>query len=223
MSSSKAACLSDPRAPQESLIAGISDEIFAVVWPSIVYFVASVCFQFISDSDFFPEYRIHSRREEQLRNRISRWTCIKGVVRYHIIQLSIGIFLVMFSGTETGSDSSCERSSWTNYLSSVFRTTLSRTLSTIDPPRFGLNQRLYNNKPNFGTLYASPSSWIAILPGKSIYLAGMAVIYIAKTLSKFLIAYFVMDTWVYFAHRIFHTNKTLYRETPQQTLFYLGR
>lgn len=121
------------------------DELLSIFVPIIVYWVYSGMYMMLESLE---KYKFYSKKEEDEKNLVSRWTVIKGVL-FHQTMLSV-INLLAFK-VQGGSDVGEPKSE-----------------TTIDIIR------------------------------------------------QVVVAFAVLDTWSYFTHRYFHTNKWLYRHVHSQ-------
>ncbi|KAL8969322.1 MAG: hypothetical protein Q9183_002051, partial [Haloplaca sp. 2 TL-2023] len=79
--------------PQEPLLPWVSDAILAVILPTIVYAVAGAFFQLLDSYELFSNHRIHPSEDELKRNHVTKRECLMVVLRYHAMQIAIGLAL----------------------------------------------------------------------------------------------------------------------------------
>ncbi|XWS34090.1 hypothetical protein CRYUN_Cryun21dG0009900 [Craigia yunnanensis] len=70
---------------------GLSDEILAALMPVVVYWVYAGMYMALGSS--CDNYRLHSKKEEDEMNLVSRGAVIKGVLFQHIIQVITALLL----------------------------------------------------------------------------------------------------------------------------------
>ncbi|KAF5178541.1 Sphinganine c4-monooxygenase [Thalictrum thalictroides] len=77
----------------------ISDEFLGTIMPIVVYWGYS-CFYLLLGS--FDDYRLHSRKEEDVKNLVSKKTVVKGVLLQQIVQAAVSILLFTVTGNAEG-------------------------------------------------------------------------------------------------------------------------
>ena len=205
--------------PQAPLMPGLSDNILAIVLPTIVYAIAGGFFHLLDSYSLFSKYRIHPSEDELKRNHVTKWQCLQTVVRYHVIQISIGLLLNIGSEPTMTGDESCQMQRIAGVMSNA-RNLIPMALAVlgIDAKRLafatkdtsaGLAQVLAGDYLTSGDLARN-----AHFTRLELSMAKI-VVYIGKPLFQYLVALTVVDTWIYFTHRLCHVNKTLYRTSSQ--------
>ncbi|KAL8838448.1 MAG: hypothetical protein Q9170_002123 [Blastenia crenularia] len=198
--------------PQKDLLPWISDNILAIILPTVVYTIAGGFFHVLDRYELFSNYRIHPSEDELKRNHITRWECFKGVVRYHIIQITIGLLLQWNAGLQMVSDEACqihETARKLNHARKIIPTSLN--LIGIDAKKLsravaGTSSKLaYTIAGDYTTIDRSNSIDDGLLT-----LSKLCVTVLTPIL-QFLLALVVVDTYFYFTHRLCHVNRTLYR------------
>ena len=205
-------------APQPPLIPGISDSTLATIGPTIVYAVSSGFFYWLGERDLLSQYRIHPSQEEQQRNHVSRYECLRGVVRYHIMSISIGLLLSYGGEPDMIGNERCDVYKWATRIRSARKIIpLMLGLLSIDAKRLAIATHLKSPRlahlvagspMSSSELYSSSPSGLTF--GET-FLAECIVSY-AIPAFQFIVGLAVVDTWIYFTHRLCHINKTLYRE-----------
>ena len=202
--------------PQTPLIPGISDNVLAIVLPTIVYIVAGGFFHLLDTYQLFSHYRIHPSGDELKRNHVTKWQCLQAVVRYHAMQISIGLLMNYSNEPTMVEDKSCKIHRTASMISYA-RELIPMALATmgIDAKRLGvaikgasagLAQVLAGGYlPGENGLQSSSFSSVELSLAEFIVFFGLP-------LFKYLVALTVVDTWIYFTHRLCHVNKTLYRK-----------
>ena len=202
--------------PQAPLIHGISDNVLAIILPTIVYAVAGGFFHLLDVYKLFSRYRIHPSEDELKRNRVTRWQVLQVVVRYHVMQISIGLILNMGNGPPMVGDESCK----VNRVASVISHTrglIPMALAAIGVDAKGLANAIKGTSGGLAQVVAGD-----YLTGNSemrnsgftdleLILAKF-VVSVGVPAFQYLLALAVVDTWIYFTHRLCHANKTLYRK-----------
>ncbi|KAI4088634.1 MAG: hypothetical protein LQ339_008682 [Xanthoria mediterranea] len=197
--------------PQEPLLPGVSDNVLAIILPTIVYAVAGAFFHILDTYGIFSNHRIHPSEEELKRNHVTKWECLKSVVRYHIMQISIGLVLNHGSSPAMIGDEACRTHTTALAFRSlrnivpIFLTTLG-----IDPKRLSLSTA--STSPTFAQFLAGSTSTIPTDTPTSLELAlaRFTLDYLYPA-SQYALALVIVDTWIYFTHRLCHVNRTLYR------------
>ncbi|KAL9632287.1 MAG: hypothetical protein Q9204_003853 [Flavoplaca sp. TL-2023a] len=205
--------------PQEPLLPGISDNVLAIVLPTIVYAVAGAFFHILDSYDLFPNHRIHPSEEELKRNHVTKWECLKVVVRYHIMQISIGLLLNYGNGPAMIGDEACKTYNTALAIRSL-RNIVPILLATLGIDAKHLSLATSSISPAFAQIIAGSSSISAsTFPNSHTNTTPTSL---ELTLAKFTLDYLypawqytlaliVVDTWIYFTHRLCHINRTLYR------------
>ncbi len=202
--------------PQKPLVPGLSDNVLAIVLPTIVYAIAGGFFHLLDTYNLFHDYRIHPSEDELKRNHVTKWQCLQTVVRYHVIQISIGLALNHGNGPTMVGDESCKVHRAANMIRCA-RNLIPLALNTIgiDANRLaiatestsaGLAQVLAGDY-----LPSEKASQNTSLNTVELSLAKF-LIFFGVPIFQYLVALTVVDTWIYFTHRLCHVNKTLYRK-----------
>ena len=201
--------------PQEPLLSYLSDNILAIVLPTIVYAIAGAFFHLLDTYNLFSSYRIHPSEDELKRNHVTKWQCLQAVVRYHIMQISIALLLNQWGGNEPTmvGDESCR------ILSTAGKIIYARNFVPMMLAILGIDAK------RLGTAMRGTSVGLAqVLSGDylSSNMQNHGFTALELSLAKFIvnfgvpafqyfIALTVVDTWIYFTHRLCHVNRTLYR------------
>ena len=202
--------------PQAPLIDGISDNVLAIVLPTIVYAVAGGVFHLLDVYNLFSQYRIHPSEDDLKRNRVTKWQVLQAVVRYHVMQISIGLLLNMGNEPPMVGNESCNINRIASVIS-LARNFVPMTLAAIGIDAKGLANALEGTSVALAQMLAGDylaeksdmrSSGFTDL---ELFLAK-SVVYIGVPAFQYLVALTVVDTWIYFTHRLCHVNKTLYRK-----------
>ncbi|KAK9114201.1 hypothetical protein Syun_020998 [Stephania yunnanensis] len=77
----------------------VSDELLGTFVPILVYWVYSG-FYVLLGSGSLENYRLHSRKDEDVKNLVSKGTVVKGVVLQQAIQALVAIFLFTVTGND---------------------------------------------------------------------------------------------------------------------------
>ncbi|KAL8719824.1 MAG: hypothetical protein Q9225_003227 [Loekoesia sp. 1 TL-2023] len=203
--------------PQEPLLPWISDNVLAIVLPTIVYAVAGAFFHVLDHYELFGGYRIHPSEDELKRNHVTRWECFKAVVRYHVMQISIGLVLNYGNGPAMIGDEACR----VHHVATILRKTrgfVPIILNTLGIDVKQLRQVTQGTTTTLaqvigGNQYLS----ISTLPreDKNFSSTDLAfaklIVHILTPAFQYFLALVVVDTWIYFTHRLCHVNRTLYR------------
>lgn len=68
----------------------ISDELLGTIVPIVVYWVYSGIYMCLGS---FEKYRLHSIKDEDEKNLVSKQTVVKGVILQQLLQAAIAILL----------------------------------------------------------------------------------------------------------------------------------
>ncbi|CAF9929243.1 MAG: Cholesterol 25-hydroxylase-like protein [Heterodermia speciosa] len=204
---------------QSPLIPGISDAVLSTFLPTVVYIIASGFFYWLDRQELFTQYRIHPTEEDLQRNHVSRFQCFQGVARYHLMQISIGLFLAYGVGPDMVGSKSCDVHRWAVRIRRV-RSLIPLVLLAFGVDVKGLAVATSGKIPALAQFLAGPgssgseSSQAHITSGE-LRLADFVESFLVPTV-QFLVALAVVDTWIYFTHRLCHINQTLYRIVHSQ-------
>ena len=203
--------------PQAPLIPGLSDNVLAVILPTIVYAIAGGFFHLLDIYNLFNDYRIHPSDDDLKRNHVTKSQCLQNVVRYHVIQVSIGLALNYGNGPTMIGDEICKIHRAAKLLRRA-RNLIPLALNTIgiDASRLavatasvstGLSQVLAGDY--LSSEKASQSTSLnTVERSVARFLVSFGVPFL-----QYVVALTVVDTWIYFTHRLCHINKTLYRKS----------
>lgn len=200
------ACVTRPRDP---LVTGISDHTLATFLPTLVYAMASGIFHIMGELHLFGRYRIHPTKEELQRNRVSKFRCLLGVIRYHAMQIAVGLFLSYHAEPELIGNEECEIYSlalWVHQLKKAVPWSLAI---------FGLDSKgissVVQKVPIPAYLFSSMSlSYPTGFTATEVLSAHVLAFWVVPAV-RFSVALAIVDTWIYFTHRMCHISKTLYR------------
>jgi len=79
----------------------ISDEFLGTIAPIVVYWVYSGIYVLLGS---FENYRLHSKKDEDEKNLVSKSTVVKGVLLQQTIQAIVAIILFTVTGNDGGAD-----------------------------------------------------------------------------------------------------------------------
>ncbi|KAF9626136.1 hypothetical protein IFM89_031263 [Coptis chinensis] len=86
----------------------ISDELLGTFLPIVVYWLYSGFYIMLGS---FDNYRLHSRKEEDVKNLVSKKTVVKGVLLQQTIQAAVAIVLFTVTGDAAGDAAALQNSS----------------------------------------------------------------------------------------------------------------
>ncbi|KAL8664073.1 MAG: hypothetical protein Q9202_003365 [Teloschistes flavicans] len=210
--------------PQDPLVSCMSDNVLAIVLPTMVYVLAGGFFHLLDVYELFGSYRIHPSQDELKRNHVTKWQCLQGVVRYHVMQIFIGLLLSYGDGPPMVGDEACKIHQAATVIRSV------PNLVPVMLTAIGINaeQLSQSTRASSATLahiiggnyQPAANSFRKISRNNSftnfeLTLAEISVTVLTPIL-QYLIALIVVDTWIYFTHRLCHVNRTLYRHVHAQ-------
>ena len=171
------------------LVRMMSDEILSLLVFPFCFWVFSFVFMTFEWTGVLQQYRLRTPAEAEKLNKVAPWDCVMNVLGNQALEFLAGL----------------------------------------------LSHHLLSPGPFVGIWSASPR-WIALGLLRSLEMAGLNVGKLAIKIPveprhledrlvafsstfvipvvQLLVALFVADTWQYFAHRFFHTNKFLYSKLP---------
>ncbi|KAE8667635.1 Sphinganine C(4)-monooxygenase 1 [Hibiscus syriacus] len=77
----------------------VSDELLGTVVPIVVYWIYSGIYMCLGS---FENYRLHSKRDEEEKNLVSKRTVVKGVLLQQFLQAAVAILLFTVTGSHAG-------------------------------------------------------------------------------------------------------------------------
>ena len=203
--------------PQPPLIPGISDAVLSTFLPTVVYIIACGFFYWLDTQELFTQYRIHPTEEDLKRNHVSRLQCLQGVARYHLMQISIGLLLGYGAGPEMVGNKSCNVHRWAVRIRHA-RRLIPWVLAAIGIDAKGLAVATSGKSAALAQFLAGgPGSFLGSesLQAHSFTSGELRVADFVESVLvpavQFLVALAVVDTWIYFTHRLCHINQMLYR------------
>ncbi|CAD6256741.1 unnamed protein product [Miscanthus lutarioriparius] len=94
-----------------------SDEALAIFVPILVYWVYSGMYMALGQS--MDKYRLHSRKEEDSKNLVSKGEVVKGVLLQQLVQAAVSAVVFMLRGDSSSTvayDEEAQGSTWHSYL-----------------------------------------------------------------------------------------------------------
>jgi sphinganine C4-monooxygenase len=210
--------------PRPPLVAGIPDNILALILPVVAYWTVSMFFHLIDVYDLFADYRLHTPAEVLTRNRVTRWDVVKDVVLQHVVQTIAGLMMAYFDGQEYIGREEYDVAVWARHIRFSQRA-LPYLLAVVGLDASGVAANLSQNghKMLAGAIAGGnyPGITQSIISSAGIETVAPAFTAWEMTLANFIYWYFVpglqllwgicvVDTWQYFLHRAMHMNKWLY-------------
>ncbi|KAG8992442.1 hypothetical protein FRB95_005195 [Tulasnella sp. JGI-2019a] len=180
--------------PAPSLLPGLPDKILALISPLIFYWVFSLFFHLLDVYSTRPpfswmnieRYRIHDNEEMKAKNQVTPNQVFRAVVIQQILQTVLGYWWL-----EDDVPGSMDAPTPVEvHVDAMLR--LAPAVVRVASILLG-NVTAANLIRNYGNAILWTVYW---------YLIPMAQIFLA---------FFAMDTWQYFLHRLFHVNKFLYK------------
>ena len=201
--------------PQEPFLPFLSDNVLAIILPTIVYAVAGGFFHLLDSCSLFSYWRIHPSEEDIKRNHVTRWQCLLTVIRYHLMQISIGLLMNHLAGnkpTMTG-DEMCRIHRAADAISYTRNLVpMALNIVGIDAGRVGI--AMEGTSAGLAQVLAGDYLSSERTQGFTAFELSLAkfVVSVGVPMLQFFVALAVVDTWIYFTHRLCHINKTLYRK-----------
>jgi len=101
------------------LIPPISDLCLSVAVPIVLYWALAAFFEILERGNYFQRYKCHTSAEEILRNRVSRWECVRGVVLNQFTQTVLVLAVSAFSDGDYAGGEEYDVNVWARRLRSV--------------------------------------------------------------------------------------------------------
>lgn len=210
--------------PRPPLVAGIPDNILALILPIVAYWVVSMFFHLIDVYDIFPQYRLHTPAEVSTRNRVSRWDVVRDVVLQQVVQTIAGLIMAYFDELEYIGREEHDVAVWARRIRFVQKG-LPFLLTAVGLDASGVAANLSHNGhkmlagaiaggryPNITQSIVSESGIETIVPAFTQWEMSLAnfIYWFLIPGMQFTWAICVVDTWQYFLHRAMHLNRWLY-------------
>ncbi|OJI96781.1 hypothetical protein ASPVEDRAFT_23771 [Aspergillus versicolor CBS 583.65] len=210
--------------PRPPLVAGIPDNILALILPIVAYWVLSMFFHLIDIYDIFPQYRLHTPAEVSTRNRVSRWDVVRDVVLQQVVQTIAGLIMAYFDELEYIGREEHDVAVWARRIRFVQKG-LPFLLTAVGLDASGVAANLSHNGhkmlagaiaggryPNITQSIVSESGIETIVPAFTPWEMSLAsfIYWFLIPGMQFTWAICVVDTWQYFLHRAMHLNRWLY-------------
>lgn len=169
-----------------SLLSFISDKYLSVAVPVLVYWLLSLVFLALDNAQlpYFEKRRIHESPEVVKRNKATIGEVVRAVVVQHVIQTILGI--VWFEDDET----ILRREVYVDHVARMagMAPKVANIVLMVLGPRSGEDLLLKHGEALVRWTY-----WWGY------------------PIAQFFLAFFIIDTWQYFLHRLFHTSRFLYK------------
>lgn len=203
------------------LLSFISDKWLGLISVPLSYTILSLFWEFVDSKGFWDKYKIHPSAEVLSRNRVSKWETLRGVFLYHLVSFVAAVALAW-------NDSSESYYGKEQYDVAIWARRVRKAQSAV--PFFleiaGIDAMAWAGKS--GSAFAGvlrggvyPSLTKMVLSGEGPVLqssfaawemdAAKLVYYVLVPIIQFYVALFIADTWFYWMHRFFHTNRILYK------------
>ncbi|PFH62479.1 hypothetical protein XA68_13381 [Ophiocordyceps unilateralis] len=189
--------------PKPPLIPWISDYNLSLIVPVVTHWTTAALYGLIERFELFQEYRIHTRDEERVKNRISRRKCLRGVILVQLLQTGFGIALGMFSGVEMTGNEDHEVMKWASRVHNFGRTLT--CYFPYDGSKVDMAQTTLQGLVDSTFLTSSLVEFQADL------FVAKVIFYALMPACRLYLALWLADAWVFFIHRAEHRNAWLYR------------
>ncbi|KAK1266434.1 Sphinganine C(4)-monooxygenase 1 [Acorus gramineus] len=118
-----------------------SDELLGTFVPVVVYWLYSGFYVLLDSTSTFDDYRLHPKKDEDVKNLASKATVVKGVLIQQVLQIAVSLLLFSVAGS---SSSSTETTTETSLL------TLARqflvAMIVLDTWQYFLHRYMHINK-----------------------------------------------------------------------------
>lgn len=195
--------------PLPPLFSFISDQYLSLAAPVVAYWGLSFIFHFIDSQDLFPQYRIHPSPELLKRNTVSKATVVRAVFVQQFFQSIVGIYLA--GGSDVYGKEDYDIAVWASRIRLV-QSYIPRLLAVVGIDALGLSKTVSGSYSELGSLFAGDYSslWTATPAAWELFLAK-SIYWVLTPAFQFSVAVAISETWQYFLHRLFHSNRWLYR------------
>ncbi len=215
-------CLEIPSFPSPSpkllppLLPFISDLYLSLAIPLVTYWILGLTFHIFDIYGLFQQYRIHTSKEVDKRNRVSRIECLRGVLFNQTLQTIFGVVAEWGNEGDSYISNEYEISVWASRVADA-RQLAPKLLAllAIDSQKLATHVAI-SNPTLINTLTGCRStptflSWELRL--------AQIIYHIIVPLFQFTLAVLISDFWQYFGHRWMHANKFMYSPSPPLLLF----
>jgi sphinganine C4-monooxygenase len=186
-----------------SILPFISDKSLSLVAPFLAYWVWSLLFHVLDTAGWkwVEKYRIHESEEAKSKNIVSRWEVLKAVLLQQAIQTGLGWYWMEPDVEGPGafvshSKTMRELSPWVAKAAAILcgKQTGDALLA------------------NHGREIVHYVYWWGIPIAQFFFaMCVLSYIFLLYRAHSPKMNSFILDTWEYFLHRLFHTSKYLYR------------
>jgi len=169
-----------------SILPHLSDKYLSLALPVIIYWVLSLAFHLLDTAQipYFEARRIHESPEVLSRNKTTVRQVVTAVMWQQVIQTALG--MVWLEDDEI------------ILKREVFRDNLGG-MASLAPKVGGMVLLLLGDRTGERVLKENGEAIV-----RWVYWWGIPI-------AQMLFAFFIIDTWQYFLHRLFHTSRFLYR------------
>lgn len=206
------------------LISPIPDTILILAAPVVTYWCMSMVFHFLDTYNLLSCYRLHTPDELLKRNHVSRGEVVRDVLVQHAVQSFIGWCASLLEPVEM------RGAEWWDILKLYSRFLQAERwflswLNMVGINGAGLEGKIVAKIAAAGAdnLLEEVVNLLGLEPTENgnwrYKLVEVAYWYIFPAV-QVLIAFFILDTWQYFWHRLMHESKWLYRELHFSVISY---
>ncbi|OMO79034.1 Fatty acid hydroxylase [Corchorus capsularis] len=121
----------------------ISDEILGIFVPIIVYWVYSGMYVILESFKIIEKYKLHSKKEENEKNLVSRFTVVKGVLLQQTFQAIVFFLLFKVMGENDAGESKGESTSSSIF---VIATQIIVAMLVLDTYQYFTHRYAHQNK-----------------------------------------------------------------------------
>ncbi|KAG9230848.1 fatty acid hydroxylase superfamily-domain-containing protein [Amylocarpus encephaloides] len=206
---------------EEPLFPFIADYHLPYLVPVVVYWIAGLSFHYIEKQNLFTRFKLHTPAESLKKDRASREDVIRCAIMQQAAQVTLGYFTADVEMSAHGHD----------YHIMILAQRLASIFSFLERWKHVASNQVLNSQsitraffgasfyPNLGEIPNSPSSNQAYdtlhldsqVPFVWQYNLGKILYWILIPMTQFAFAMILADSFQYFTHRGFHTNRWLYK------------
>ncbi|XWS34097.1 hypothetical protein CRYUN_Cryun21dG0010300 [Craigia yunnanensis] len=141
---------------------GLSDEILAALMPVVVYWAYAGMYMALGSS--FDNYRLHSKKDEDEKNLVSRGAVVKGVLLQQFLQVAVAFPLFLATEGNDGGASAEQPSSFIVIAKQVII-----AMVVMDTHQYFVHRFIFHNKFLYKYIHAQHHRLVVPYPFGAIY------------------------------------------------------